>query len=72
MTGQKINTDAFKDVERLKELRLTHRDLDSLISELGEDPETDQFRIRRLKKRKLALKDRIDRLESSLIPDLNA
>ncbi len=72
MSEQKINTDAFKGLEGLKELRLTHRDLDSLIAELVCDPEVDQFRIRRLKKRKLALKDRIDRMESELIPDLNA
>lgn len=72
MSGEKINTDAFKEVERLKELRLTHRDLNEMIDLLANDPLVDQFRVRRLKKRKLVLKDRITRLESALIPDLNA
>ncbi len=68
----KINTDAFRNLERLKELRLTHRDLNDMIDRLTIDPMVDQFRIRRLKKRKLQLKDAINRLESELIPDLNA
>lgn len=72
MSEENINTDAFKDLERLKELRLTHRDLDEMIARLADDPLVDQFRVRRLKKRKLVLKDRIMRLESALIPDLNA
>lgn len=72
MSDEKINTNGFKDLERLKELRLTHRDLDEMIDQLVHDPMVDQFRVRRLKKRRLVLKDRILRLESALIPDLNA
>ena len=68
----KIDKSTFREIERLKELRLTHRDLDEMIDRLGEDPLVDQFRVRRLKKRKLQLKDAISRLESELIPDLNA
>ncbi|NBC22706.1 MAG: DUF465 domain-containing protein [Gammaproteobacteria bacterium] len=51
---------------------MSHRDLDDLIDRLSEDPLVDQLRLRRLKKRKLQLKDTIARLESELIPDLNA
>lgn len=57
---------------KLKELRVMHRDLDDLIDRLSHDPTMDQIRLRRLKKRKLQLKDAITRVESSIIPDLNA
>jgi hypothetical protein len=57
---------------RLRELRVSHRDLDYLIDSLSHDPMVDQLRIRRLKKRRLVLKDMIVRLESELIPDLDA
>lgn len=56
----------------LQELKVEHRDLDQAIATLVEDPAVDQVRLRRLKKRKLILKDMIATLESELIPDLNA
>jgi len=68
----KIDTESFKQLERLRELRVSHRDLDYLIDRLQDDPMVDQLRIRRLKKRKLLLKDMIAALESELIPDLDA
>jgi len=68
----KIETEAFKSVARLKELRIEHQDLDQVISRLAEDPHVDQIMLRRLKKRKLMIKDMITHLESSQIPDLNA
>ncbi|MYF71578.1 MAG: DUF465 domain-containing protein [Proteobacteria bacterium] len=68
----KIETDAFKNVARLKELRVEHQDLDQAISRLAENPYVDQIMLRRLKKRKLMIKDMITHLESSRIPDLNA
>ena len=68
----KIDTESFKQLERLRELRVSHRDLDYLIDRLQEDPMVDQLRIRRLKKRKLLLKDMITTLESAMIPDLDA
>jgi len=68
----KVETDTFRQRERLKELRVSHRDLDYLIDRLQHDPMVDQLRIRRLKKRKLLLKDMIASLESELIPDLDA
>ena len=68
----KIELEVFKNVERLKELRVEHQDLDQVISRLVIDPEVDQIMLRRLKKRKLMLKDMITQLESDRIPDLNA
>jgi hypothetical protein len=72
MVDQKIETEAFKNVERLKELRVEHQDLDQVITRLVDDPQVDQIMLRRLKKRKLMLKDMITQLESARIPDLNA
>jgi hypothetical protein len=69
---EKIETEVFKSVMRLKDLRIEHRDLDRLIAELAIDPAVDQILLRRLKKRKLVLKDMIAHLESDRIPDLNA
>lgn len=54
---------------RLAELRLEHRDLDVAIDRLHENIIADELAIKRLKKRKLQLKDTIARLESALIPD---
>ena len=67
-----VNTNAFSNLRRLKELRVAHRDLDAAISALVQNSDADQLRVRRLKKEKLRLKDFIARLESALIPDLNA
>ncbi len=69
---QKIETRAFRNVERLKALRIEHQDLDQVITRLVDDPHVDQVMLRRLKKRKLMLKDMITQLESARIPDLNA
>ena len=72
MSDAKVETEVFSNMSRLKELRVAHRDLDDVIARLSEDPLVDQLQLRRLKKRKLMLKDQITRLESELIPDLNA
>ena len=65
-----------RDIEhykhRLVELRVEHRDLDDVIARLAKDPLVDELELKRLKKRKLLLKDMIAHLESKLIPDLNA
>jgi len=55
--------------ERLLLLRQEHRDLDEAIARLQADIEADELAVKRLKKRKLQLKDQIARLESDLIPD---
>jgi hypothetical protein len=72
MSDNKVDTEIFRNMTRLKELRVAHRDLDDVITRLAENPLVDQLQLKRLKKRKLALKDQIARLESELIPDLNA
>lgn len=59
-------------VQKLIELREEHRDLDEAINRLALEPWRDQLMMRRLKKRKLKLKDWIEHLESLLIPDLDA
>ena len=56
----------------LAELREEHRDLDEAIARLAEDPGVDQLQLRRMKKRKLKLKDWMAFLESQLIPDMDA
>ncbi len=66
--------DVHQDLHRMRlaELRVEHRDLDDVIARLLEGPYVDQLQVRRLKKRKLLLKDVIAHLESALIPDLDA
>jgi hypothetical protein len=67
-----VDTETFQHLQRLRNLRIEHRDLDDVIHRLQLDLYVDQVQLRRLKKRKLLLKDQIARLESQLIPDLNA
>jgi len=68
----KVNSQLFERIQRLRELRIEHRDLDDVICRLSLDIYVDELQLRRLKKRKLLLKDQIMRIESELIPDLNA
>jgi len=68
----KLDTETFKNIERLKLLRVEHQDLDQVISALHDNANTDRLLIQRLKKRKLLLKDQIQRIESDLIPDMDA
>jgi len=72
MMNDNVETNTFQNRVRLKELRVAHRELDIEISELTGDPDVDQLLIKRLKKRKLVIKDMIHKLESALIPNLNA
>ena len=57
---------------RIVMLTQQHRDLDAAIDSLAASSTADQLQVRRLKKQKLRLRDQITRLESQLIPDLNA
>lgn len=66
------NDDLIEMHQQLEALRLEHRDLDAAINALQEHHYPDQLQMGRMKKRKLMLKDAIARLESKLIPDLNA
>ena len=59
-------------VAMLAALRTEHRRLDEQIQLLSSEATGDQLEIARLKRRKLQLKDYIARLESMLIPDLDA
>ena len=67
-----VDRELFRNIEKLRALRIEHRDLDEVIARLSLDINVDELQIKRLKKRKLTLKDQIERLESELIPDLNA
>lgn len=68
----KIDRELFRNIEKLRQLRIEHRDLDEVITRLSMDIHVDQLQLKRLKKRKLMLKDQIERQASQLIPDLNA
>ena len=61
------------EIERwLAELKIEHQDLDEVIHHLIQSRHHDSMRVQRLKKRKLKLKDMMTKLESQLIPDLDA
>ena len=64
--------DPIEIAHRLAILRLEHRDLDKAVHELARLPGRDELQLSRMKKRKLMLKDAITRLESRMIPDLDA
>ncbi len=57
---------------RIEKLKTEHRDLDDVLNRLSEDLNVDELQIRRMKKRKLQLKDTIMMLESQLMPDVSA
>lgn len=57
---------------RLDSLRAEHRELDDAISRLGDAPNNDELAVRRLKKRKLVVKDRIAIIENMLGPQTKA
>lgn len=55
--------------ERLIAIQLEHRDLDQAIAQLAAAPSHDELQVRRMKKRKLVLKDQMVWLERQLEPD---
>ncbi len=59
-------------LEKLKNLRIEHRGLDQQIIDRQQQPFLDTLELRRMKKQKLIIKETIVKLESQLIPDLNA
>jgi hypothetical protein len=66
------NTPEKSIPRRIYELQVEHRDLDEVVKRLTSQHDVDQLMMRRLKLRKLRLKDQIERLKSVLIPDLDA
>lgn len=58
--------------KRIIELEVEHRDLDSVIDMLGANGQHEELQLRRLKKRRLQLKDHITLLKMQLIPDIPA
>ena len=71
-TTENVNQELVQRLQKLRSLRIEHRDLDDVITRLQLDYSVDELQLKRLKRRKLMLKDQIARLESELIPDLNA
>ena len=57
---------------KIEALKVEHRDLDDIIERLSRDPNLDELQLRRLKRRKLLLKDQIALLEGQLVPDIPA
>jgi hypothetical protein len=70
--GTAIMTDVQDIQRRIVELDVEHRDLDAVIAVLTADGHADQLQLRRLKKRKLQLKDHITLLKMQLVPDVPA
>jgi len=68
-----LTTEEAEAVRRKVEmLKVEHRDLDEVIERLSQDQDLDDLQLRRLKRRKLLLKDQIALLESRLVPDIPA
>ena len=63
-----MDTNLHSPERRLIELRMEHADLDALIDKTAHEPTVDELLLRRLKKRRLALRDEIARLELTLDP----
>lgn len=57
---------------RIIELQVEHRDLDEAIERLAKQPGVDELALRRMKKRKLQIKDSIALLQMQLVPDVPA
>ncbi len=69
--AEEMKTEEVLRVE-LEVLKREHRDLDEAITALEDRATADQLTIRRLKKQKLMLKDKIARIEDQLTPDIIA
>ena len=68
-----VDHDEAKELrERLARLKQEHRDLDSAIDALEDSGRADQLQVKRLKKKKLHIKDEITRIEDQLLPDIIA
>jgi hypothetical protein len=73
LSNQQLTDEERMQLEaRILALEVEHQDLDDVIARLVIDPRQDELQLRRLKKRKLLLKDTISRLRDRLIPDIIA
>jgi hypothetical protein len=63
-----VESNLHSPERRLIELRMEHADLDALIDRAGEEQPVDELMMRRLKKRRLQLRDQIAKLELQLDP----
>jgi hypothetical protein len=70
MTSDSVDQTQLR--RKLTELQSEHRDLDDVIARLVERLPVDMLQIQRLKKRKLAIKDEVTRIENMLLPDIIA
>ena len=68
MTLLPVDDNLHSPQRRLIELRMEHADLDSLIDRLADEAPIDDLAVRRLKKRRLLLRDQIARLEVQVDP----
>ncbi len=62
-------TNLHSPERHLIELRMEHADLDALIDRAADDSPVDELMIRRLKKRRLVLRDQIARVEREILPN---
>ena len=69
MTQPRAPAELSRMARRVVEMRQEHRDLDAAIERLAADIQADELALKRLKKRKLQLKDQIAWIENALIPD---
>ena len=67
-----MNFNLHSPQRRLIELRMEHADLDAMIDCASGQTPIDELMMRRLKKRRLALRDEVARIERDLIPDVPA
>ena len=72
MIDQDRTDDQQMIINKLRQLESEHRDLDDVIERLADDKPFDQLKLKRLKKRKLILKDEMTLLRSRNLPDIIA
>lgn len=71
--SEKLTEEELNNIrKRVIELKLEHRDLDDAIEVMIATGAFEELKIKRMKRRKLQLKDDIARLENTLIPDILA
>jgi hypothetical protein len=69
LLGRFLDSNLHSPERRLIELRMEHADLDALIDRVSHEAPLDELMIRRLKKRRLGLRDEIARIERNLTPN---